>query len=258
MSYSYILQSKTRTIISGWLSVLPSAREGFDLSAQQFRDRLAERYGRQPLNLPVKCDGCDCDFSLQHALDCKKGGLVKKGHDQVRDECARLAQLAWGGVSVEPLIKEASGRMKQELRADFSAQGVWEGTRIAFFDNRIVNADAPGRVRSNISWKSALKNAVTAKRRLYNTVCEDIRASITPLVCTVDGCLHREFLAFLRRVAMKLASKWNKAFSVVMGWVKVRIQFAIIKAVDLRVRGSRKKFYGLGLEDGAGLGYFSY
>jgi len=43
-----------------------------------------------------------------------------------------------------------------------------------------------------------------------------------------------------------------------MGWVKVRIQFAIIKAVDLRVRGSRKKFYGLGLEDGAGLGYFSY
>ena len=243
---------------SGWLSVLPSVRDGFDLSAQQFRDRLAERYGREPLNLPMNCDGCDEKFSLAHALDCKKGGLVKKGHDYVRDECMRLADLAWGGVTVEPLIKEASGRCKEDLRADFSVQGVWEGTKVAFFDNRIVNADATGRVQRNISWKSALKSAAREKRRKYQHVCEDIRASITPLVCTVDGCLHREFEAFLKRLAMRLSSKWHKTYSVTMGWVKVRIQFAILKAVDLRVRGSRKRYHGLGLEDGAGLGYFSF
>ena len=40
--------------------------------------------------------------------------------------------------------------------------------------------------------------------------------------------------------------------------MKVRIQFAILKAVDLRVRGSRKRYHGLGLEDGAELGYFSF
>jgi len=38
-----------------------------------------------------------------------------------------------------------------------------------------------------------------------------------------------------------------------MGWVRVKLQFAIIKAVDLRLRGSRKVFKRLGLEDGAGI-----
>jgi len=72
-------------------------------------------------------------------------------------------------------------------------------------------------------------------------------------VCTTDGCLHREFEAFIKRVAAKLSSKWNKTYSQVMGWVRVKIQFALIRAVDLRLRGSRKRFRSLGLEDGAGM-----
>ena len=55
-------------------------------------------------------------------MDCKKGGLVKKGHDQLRDQCVALSNLAWGGVHVEPLGKEATGRLKKELRADFSVR----------------------------------------------------------------------------------------------------------------------------------------
>ena len=43
-----------------------------------------------------------------------------------------------------------------------------------------------------------------------------------------------------------------------MGWVKVRIKFAvIIKATDLRLRGTTKMVSGLGLEDGAGTIFFS-
>ena len=83
--------------MSSWLSVLPTQQDGYDLSAQQFRDQLAMRYGREPLNLPSLCDGCDHDFSLWHALECKKGGLVKKGHDNLRDVCVRLSDMAWGG-----------------------------------------------------------------------------------------------------------------------------------------------------------------
>ena len=59
---------------SGWLSVLPLASEGFDLSATQFRDQLVIRYKREPVAMPAVCDGCGEAFSLQHGLDCKKGG----------------------------------------------------------------------------------------------------------------------------------------------------------------------------------------
>ena len=41
-----------------------------------------------------------------------------------------------------------------------------------------------------------------------------------------------------------------------MGWVRVRVQFALIRAIDLRLRSSRKRIRGLGLEDGAALGLF--
>ena len=50
---------------------------------------------------------------------------IKKGHDQLRDQCVALSNLAWGGVHVEPLVKEATGRLKKELRADFSVRGGW-------------------------------------------------------------------------------------------------------------------------------------
>ena len=63
----------------------------------------------------------------------------------------------------------------------------------------------------------------------------------------------------MKRLAVKLASKWHNSYAQTVGWVKVRIQFAIIRAIDLRVRGSRKKVWGLALEDGPGMGFsFEY
>ena len=135
-------------------------------------------------------------------------------------------------------------------------RGAWEGERLAFFDNRILNADAQSRIQNNTSYKTALKGAAKEKRTKYGKACEDIRSSFTPLVCTTDGCLHRKFTAFLKRLTSKLSAKWHKPFSQVMGWVRVKIQFGLIRAIDLRLRSSRKRIRGIGLEDGAALGLF--
>ncbi|CAM9880566.1 unnamed protein product [Heterosigma akashiwo] len=59
--------------------------------------------------------------------------------------------------------------------------------------------------------------------------------------------------AFLRRIAARLSAKWQKPLSTTTNWMRVRVQFALIKAVELWTRGSRKKWRSSGFEDGEGI-----
>jgi hypothetical protein len=100
-----------RTILRGkdtgqWLSVLPSLVYGTDLSAQEFRDSLLLRYSRSPADLPSHCYGCGQKFTVCHALECKKGGLVISRHNEIRDELSDVASKAIvpSAVRDEPLI----------------------------------------------------------------------------------------------------------------------------------------------------------
>ena len=121
---------------------------------------------------------------------------------------------------------------------------------MAFLDNRIIDADAPSYVSSNTSWQALANRAAQQKRAKYQHVVEDLRGSITPFVCSTDGFLHVENRAYQHRLAHRLALKREQPFSSTMPWVRIRLQFAIIRAVDLRLRGARMKFRGLSPADG--------
>eukprot|EP00978_Attheya_sp_CCMP212_P017490 scaffold46632_cov67-Attheya_sp.AAC.6 len=45
-------------------------------------------------NLPTHCDGCNAKCNIDHALNCKKGGVVIACHNEVKDELGLLATLA--------------------------------------------------------------------------------------------------------------------------------------------------------------------
>ena len=117
---------------------------------------------------------------------------------------------------------------------------------MALFDNRIVDANAPSYQRS--SWDAIARKAAEAKRKKYAQASEDLRSSFTPHVCSTDAVLHRENMAYQKRLASRLATKWDKFYSVVVAWVRVQTQFAIIRAVDLRLRGTRRRLVGLTLQ----------
>ena len=92
---------------------------------------------------------------------------------------------------------------------------------------------------AHLSWEAVSNKAAAEKKRKYGTAVEELCASITPLVCSTDGALHSEYDAFQKRLVGRLAEKWDKPYSVVCGWVKTKTQFAIIRSVDLLLRGTR-------------------
>ncbi len=95
-----------------WLSVIPTRMNGTNLSANEWRDNTRLRYNLKPLDMPQLCDGCMCPMTVEHALSCKKGGLVHIRHDDVADEWRHLCGTAttFSKVTREPRIYSSVSR----------------------------------------------------------------------------------------------------------------------------------------------------
>ena len=77
----------------------------------EFTDAVYIRYGWTMLNLPATC-ACGASFNIQHALDCKLGGLRTIQHNEVRDVIAQCMREAGHSlVEVEPQLQELSGEV---------------------------------------------------------------------------------------------------------------------------------------------------
>jgi len=70
---------------------------------------------------------------------------------------------------------------------------------------------------------------------------------------SVDGMLGSEVEFFVKRMSDFLAAKWERPYSVVTGWIRARLSFAILRAALLCVCDSRTKWRSLGIVDGASL-----
>ena len=247
-----VVEGKT----SSWLTTLPLQSCHFDLAPVQFRDGLALRYLRHPSNLPAKCDGCGANFTLQHALDCKKGGLVILRHNEIRDCIGDLASQVWPQVIMEPIVNEATATSSDPgLRLDLGIRGVWQPQVEALFDVRVIDTDAPSHCHR--APNAILESSSQEKKRMYKKAVEDRRGTFTPFVLSVDGLLHKEASHFIKHMATALSSKWDKAYSITSSYVRSRLAFAGVRAVSLCLRGSRTKWRsGLGFDDGAPLASF--
>ena len=176
--------------------------------------------------------------------------MVTQRHNEIRDALGDLVAMGFKEVVREPIVKEADDSVDSPaLIADLSARGVWQPQTVALLDVRVDAQSYTNRLVSAV-----LSSAELEKKNKYTAAAESRRASFTPFVVSFDGVFGREVTCFLKRVAERLSFIWNKPYSIVMGWVKVRLQFAILRATNLCLRGSRIKWRSITVwNDGCGM-----
>ena len=252
-----------------WLTTMPSLLNGTDLSADEFRDSLRIRYGLIPLGLPHRCDGCSDRFTVEHAMSCKKGGLILQRHNDVAAEWGHLCgqALTPSCVSDEPLIQisrdvQVAGTDRTEptpeLRGDIAVHGFWRRGTTTIFDIRVTDTDAPS--NRGIAFDKVLLRHEKEKKDKYGALCTARRRHFTPLVFSVDGLQGVEARAASQRLASQLAAKWKRSYSDVCGFVRSRLAVALVRSTSRCLRSDRQGAIRLSQrvvwESGAGLGLY--
>ena len=98
---------------------------------------------------------------------------------------------------------------------------------------------------------AVLLSAEREKKLKYNEACELKHASFTPHCININGLLGNEMKHFLSRLANRLATKWDQTYK--LHWIRAKLSFALTRATNLCIRGSRSKWRGLSMEDGFGI-----
>jgi hypothetical protein len=251
-----------------WITATPDKLNGTELSAEEFRDSLRLRFGLLPSFLPQRCDGCNERFTVEHAMSCKKGGLVLQRHDDVAAEWHHLCAQALtpSAVSDEPLIHTGRGipnaneqgvEAAADSRGDVAAHGFWRRGTTAIFDVRITDTDAPSNRAQDPT--KVLKRHEKEKKKKYLAPCVARRRHFTPLVFSVDGLQGPEASAASKCLASKLSKKWGRSYSEVVGYVRSRLSIALVRAASRCLRVDRSpslRAPTVPWESGSGLGLY--
>ena len=150
------------------------------------------------------------------------------------------------------MVIEAEDQQSETLNVDLCIRGVWLPQAEALFDIHVVDTDAQSYLRHAPS--KVLLNAEVEKKNKYAEACAARHAHFTPLCFfSVDGLAGSEANCFLKRMACRLSSRWDRSYAEVLGWICARLAFAIVRASVLCVHGSCTKWRSLGLEDCAAI-----
>jgi len=230
---------------SSWLLALPLQDQGFHLTKQEFWDALHLRYGWTLLNTPSHCV-CGANFTADHAMICRHGGLTFIRHNELRDITAQLLSKVCSDVSIEPPLQPLSGErliprtanQQDDARADIHARGFWRRQQSAFFDVRVFHPNAPSYRKTSIS--SIYRRHELQKKREYGDRIREVElASFTPLVFSTTGGMGREGLVFYRRLAELLSRHDSASYSRTLAWLRSTLSFSLLRSATMCIRGSR-------------------
>ena len=234
---------------SSWLTTLPLEEHGFFLTKSEFRDALSLRYGWLPDRLPSKCV-CSESFTVDHALSCPRGAFPTIRHNELRNLTGILLTEVCHDVSLEPPLQPLTGEVLQlltsnrqnEARVDIAARDFWGTGQKAFFDVKVFNPYAKSNQKFSLA--SCFNHHEKGKKRAYEQrILEVEHGSFTPLVFSTTGSMGRQASIFYSRLAHLLAEKRHQSYGTMMGWLRCRLSFSLLRSSILCIRGSRSRLH---------------
>ena len=133
-------------------------------------------------------------FTVNHALSCKKGGLIVQRHDTVRDLLTSHISKVCRDVETEPLRHPLDNEVfniqctviSREARLDMKAGGFWTTGVTAFFDVRVTHVTCLSNQGEHTA--TIFKQQENEKERKYNQRVTDAEMlTFTPLVFGTNG-----------------------------------------------------------------------
>ena len=164
-------------------------------------------------NLPTNC-ACGDQFSVAHALTCKKGGFIHQRHDAVKNLIASLLDNVCCDVNIEPELIPLTGEKmdyktantSSEARSDIKAKGFWQQGQTSFFDVRVTNVNSASQMTKSTA--EIFKHHENEKKRQYlQRIIYVEHGTFCPLVFGTNGGAGEECLKFISALAKKLADK---------------------------------------------------
>ena len=180
-------------------------------------------------------------------LSCPRGGFPTIRHNEIRDITANLLSEVCSDVRVEPDLQEVTAEVLSRqtsittngARLDIAANGFWGGRfERTFVDVRVFNPNAPSNRNTTIE-KCYRKHEMEKKRAYAQRVREIEHSSFTPIVLSASGGFAREATNFYKRLASRLADKWDQPYSLTMSWLRCTISFALLRSAIQCIRGAR-------------------
>ena len=108
---------------SGWLTAVPLREQGLALSANEFRDGLALRYGWEPADASRLCTGCNVPLTMEHAQKCEVGPYRIRRHDILKELLANCLTQATTSHSVTPEVPIILPPRPRQARRNPAAPG---------------------------------------------------------------------------------------------------------------------------------------
>ena len=150
-------------------------------------------------------------------------------------------------VSIEPHLQPLTGELfsnrtastEDNARLDVAASSFWGGRfERAFFDVRVFNPYAPSNRTPQIA--SSYRRHECEKRRVYEQRVREIEhASFAPFEMSSTGGIGPCATVILKRLGALLAEKHDTPYSSVMGLLRCRLSFALLRSSVMCIRGSR-------------------